>query len=331
MKLLRIVFWFILWLLAGCVVEGQPRDRSNTVARPTVSLGWATNLNYAGGPDIGTPTKIAPSAGRFADGWRNNDVPPAQEQNYWQGLAADWVAWLDAPALSSIPALQALPGGAGRAATTAWGLYTWGVSDPTGGAFGSPYVVTCTTPGGFWVWEYTFAHGFGQVPLIGPAPNDSYPTTTPAGRLNKSIIDHGFHTNGATLNLITDSTTSASLQTFNNAVNSGILHNLGTLAVNDVVQFWPTLTAHGNSGAAFNYEVFVEISEDNGSSWIQMTNQSGTPYRADTSNSNQTIAGGFVRIVANAGVFKIRIRMKSDGTNQLVVNLDSSYSLVIRA
>lgn len=67
------------------------------MARPAALPTWATNVNYSGGPLIGTPTKIAPAGGRIADGWRPQDLPPGQEENYTQDLQNQWTAYLDEP------------------------------------------------------------------------------------------------------------------------------------------------------------------------------------------------------------------------------------------
>lgn len=54
------------------------------MSKPTQSYDWATNTNYAGGPDVGTVTKVEPPAATEQDGWRGNQAPPPQYQNYWQ-------------------------------------------------------------------------------------------------------------------------------------------------------------------------------------------------------------------------------------------------------
>lgn len=59
---------------------------------------WASDLNYPAGaePEAGTATKAAPTSGQATIGWRPNQIPTAQEQNYWMDLVADWIAYLDA-------------------------------------------------------------------------------------------------------------------------------------------------------------------------------------------------------------------------------------------
>ena len=63
--------------------------------KPTIKPTWSTNENYLGGPDIGTPTKIDPGAGKRNEGWRNQDRPPAQHWNFFANLQGQWFEWLE--------------------------------------------------------------------------------------------------------------------------------------------------------------------------------------------------------------------------------------------
>jgi hypothetical protein len=65
------------------------------MAKPTQNYDWATNTNYAGGPDTGTATKIEPPSGNRADGWRREDHPPAQMQNWWQNAIQKWAEYFE--------------------------------------------------------------------------------------------------------------------------------------------------------------------------------------------------------------------------------------------
>jgi hypothetical protein len=65
------------------------------MAKPTENYDWATNANYAGGPDVGTASKVEPTAGVRADGWRKNDQPPAQYQNWWQNTIQKWAEYFE--------------------------------------------------------------------------------------------------------------------------------------------------------------------------------------------------------------------------------------------
>lgn len=45
-------------------------------------IDWASNDNYAAGPEVGNPTKIPPATGRKADGWEPDEPPPAAWWNF---------------------------------------------------------------------------------------------------------------------------------------------------------------------------------------------------------------------------------------------------------
>jgi hypothetical protein len=45
-------------------------------------LKWATNNNFAAGPDVGSATKVPPTSGQEADGYYRNNKPAAQIWNY---------------------------------------------------------------------------------------------------------------------------------------------------------------------------------------------------------------------------------------------------------
>jgi hypothetical protein len=51
-------------------------------------LKWATNNNFAAGPDVGSATKVPPTSGQEADGYYRNNKPAAQIWNYnrWGAL-----------------------------------------------------------------------------------------------------------------------------------------------------------------------------------------------------------------------------------------------------
>ncbi len=64
------------------------------MARPTVVYDWATNTNYSAGPASGTVTKVQPMTIVEQDGWRPDDIPPPQYQNYWQNAVAQHLDYL---------------------------------------------------------------------------------------------------------------------------------------------------------------------------------------------------------------------------------------------
>ncbi len=57
---------------------------------------WASDTNYPADaePEASTATKVAPTSGQATIGWRPDQIPTAQEQNYWMNLIGDYVAWL---------------------------------------------------------------------------------------------------------------------------------------------------------------------------------------------------------------------------------------------
>jgi hypothetical protein len=75
-------------------------------------LKWATNNNFAAGPDVGSATKVPPTSGQEADGYYRNNKPSAQIWNYkrWgidlklQQLESMWVKnWQEASNVLSSP------------------------------------------------------------------------------------------------------------------------------------------------------------------------------------------------------------------------------------
>jgi hypothetical protein len=59
--------------------------------RPIVQpVTWATDTNYTGGPDPGTPNKVQPSVGKRAQGWEPIERPPAQHLNQLMHVTGGW-------------------------------------------------------------------------------------------------------------------------------------------------------------------------------------------------------------------------------------------------
>jgi hypothetical protein len=69
------------------------------MARPGSQPVWATNANYVGGPAVGTPSCVAPSTSAQQEGWEPGVEPGAQNQNWYQNLVYQWIAWLAAGVL----------------------------------------------------------------------------------------------------------------------------------------------------------------------------------------------------------------------------------------
>jgi hypothetical protein len=66
------------------------------MAKPgTAPKAWATGTNYTVGPRIGTPTKAIYTSTEETDGWRPDQKPPAQWQNFWQNEVYQWLLWVN--------------------------------------------------------------------------------------------------------------------------------------------------------------------------------------------------------------------------------------------
>jgi hypothetical protein len=65
------------------------------MAKPTQTAAWATDANYTGGAEAGTPTKVEPTAGKKTEGFEPAEEPAAQSLNWWQNLVGTWTAWLN--------------------------------------------------------------------------------------------------------------------------------------------------------------------------------------------------------------------------------------------
>lgn len=53
---------------------------------------WSTDTNFTNGPDTGTPTKVAPSAGQIAEGYLPDSEPPAQWFNWFQNAISKHIS-----------------------------------------------------------------------------------------------------------------------------------------------------------------------------------------------------------------------------------------------
>lgn len=64
------------------------------MAQPVVDPNWASDTNFASGPEIGTPTKIDPGAGVLAQGYVPDERFKAQRTNYVLYWLCQWAAYL---------------------------------------------------------------------------------------------------------------------------------------------------------------------------------------------------------------------------------------------
>ncbi len=64
------------------------------MAKPFNNFEWATNPTYVTGPDAGTATKVAPSAGEVEDGFVRDTAAVAQHMNWALGQIQEWTDYL---------------------------------------------------------------------------------------------------------------------------------------------------------------------------------------------------------------------------------------------
>lgn len=66
------------------------------MARPDTEFEWATDASYPAGAHSWneTATKIAPVAGKIAEGYDPRERPPAQQLNWLLNLIGLWISWL---------------------------------------------------------------------------------------------------------------------------------------------------------------------------------------------------------------------------------------------
>jgi hypothetical protein len=90
------------------------------MSRPASTPSFATHPNYLTGPEVGTPTKVAPDTTLTGDGYRPGDEPGAQQFNYVINLICLWITWL-ASAADSItdPRFEWKPASVGKLSGTA--------------------------------------------------------------------------------------------------------------------------------------------------------------------------------------------------------------------
>jgi hypothetical protein len=57
-------------------------SKTMTITLNAAPTSWASDTNFASGPNSGTPTKVNPGAGYFAQGWVPGDTVPGQYANF---------------------------------------------------------------------------------------------------------------------------------------------------------------------------------------------------------------------------------------------------------
>lgn len=64
------------------------------MAKPLSNFTWSTQTNYTTGPDIGTPTKVAPSSGERAEGFVPDTAAVPQNMNSVLSEIAGWLLYV---------------------------------------------------------------------------------------------------------------------------------------------------------------------------------------------------------------------------------------------
>lgn len=203
---------------------------------------------------------------------------------------------------------------------TSWYEYT--ASTPfTADGF---WVITATGMGaGQWINGLIASVNLKKLPSVGPVPGESFTFPTATGHINADLVPYGHFEHGIDSSHHQYTTTSGSVVTLATLFTAA---NVGT---NYIIHFRANCVARGNSAAAFNFIVFIELSEDNGSTWTSMTNNGGGSFRADANNTQQSIPLDFTSIMGSSvNTIQIRLRAVSDGTHTLVVDI-SNISLWI--
>jgi len=243
---------------------------------------------------------------------------------------SDKLAWLEYGNSVVFGTLPSRSGGPGQKVfVDLRGWYSWAAASPFGAADGQ-YVVTITaTGGGVWMWEHCADHSANRLPLIGPAPGDAsiYPTTTSAGRLNKALIDHGYHYH------LINTVFNTSVTTTSDVSSTLFFEDVGVLQGDDIVDCQIDTTAmmawDGSGSYNGGYLVSIEFSEDGGFTWIVPVFRG---YSAPTTE-DRVVLTRFARKVNNPGDFQIRIRgyvLHPGGHETLTLKISSWHIKVTR-
>lgn len=208
-----------------------------------------------------------------------------------------------------------------RAFVKGFGWYYY--RTPSGGEPTSQWRRPATAIGsGEWVHESINLIETVQVPVIGPAPLDAviFPVGTAPGRLNRSIIDHGYLTHA--MIAATDlTTTSASLVDVQNI-------NLGPLLANDIIKAHLPAVA----GCTANFRAATYVSVDGGGSYVQFSPGSAFAYPGSAGPTTIAVSLDFYRAMSgnSTGDVHVSIRIQSNGSATCTLSLGDSMIEVIR-
>ncbi len=299
------------------IIEEIPTNMARPAAFPT----WATNTNYAGGPNVGTATKVAPSGGRIADGWRNNDVPPAQEQNYEMNLVDSWVEYMDHGDEVSLSTLTTNISPKSKVFVTGFGWYYYVATTPF--TADGKWVITADAGiGGQWIHEHQALVRTGAFhAAVGPVPGDAFTIPTAAGRINQAVVPRGWLQGaaGAATGTLTNATVDAALGVGTLADYGGThFADLGTLATLDEIRF--TASAVVSSAVDFSLGVYVT---DSTGTYPLSTGAGGIPaYTAPGAGRNSSVSVSFAYTVGGNGNVKVYFKgnVISAGTASLIVS-----------
>lgn len=65
------------------------------MAKPSSTVTWATDANYASGPESGSSTRLEPSSGVKSQGWIPTQEAPARWANWLIGKLGEWTVYLN--------------------------------------------------------------------------------------------------------------------------------------------------------------------------------------------------------------------------------------------
>ncbi len=291
------------------------------MARPAAFPTWATNTNYAGGPDVGTATKVAPSGGRIADGWRRQDPAVAQEQNYEMNLVDGWLEYFDHGDEVSLSTLTTNVVPKTKVFVTGFGWYYYVATTPF--TADGKWVITADAGiGGQWIHEHqALVRTAAYQAAVGPVPGDAFATPTAAGRINIAVVPRGWFQGaaGPAPAAITNATIDAALGT-GSLANYGGTHfaDLGTLNTLDEIRF----TASATVASAVDFSLGAYVVDASGTTALS-TGAGGIPaYTASGAGRNVAVSVAFAYTVGATGNVKIYFKgnVISAGTASLVLS-----------
>lgn len=288
----------------------------------------------------GTPVVVTPDAAPLAPLWSMN-APTATMAVVAAHIQALTLAFLNSKVegVASTGALSLLTGIPNNARVFADGQHVAYVRYAAGLPVGSD---------GFWVLDSAdggkFIHpGYsaltGQhLAYIGPIPNETTTHPTQAGRINKQFIPFGVvacYFNNFNPQYSTSSATATTLGTPYDT--DGFAADERPVPEFALIELQVSAWVNGNSGALFNATVWLEYSFDAGATWTAVPRAPTAPlvFALTADNLPKALPLSFFVVYpsysgAVAGRFMVRLRATSDGTHQVVVQVESDMIRIIR-